>query len=448
LTSSSPRTSRIPAHLLGGSELRFTLQRHPWWLVSACSDRPPGGDIDSSVQIGMIAMAAGLTPERLALAVSRCTVPAARTRLTRVCRVDPFDSADGLLLESLDEHPPAAAEDAAVQRGFGASSVRQVAARHGWVWLRPWPPGHLRDSEVLDADHVEPASKIGRGLLNPVLTAVCGARVQFRDRCLDTLIAVRAALASGEAPLKVPKSSLRGPGQARAVEQLTGGQCGRHGHSTVDADDRTRAGCRNWVGHGGERDVPPTGSVTGHPIRPGRGQWAADPDPHPADFRDQDPGPSTADLLDTGSLWADDAETFTPPGSAPARAAMATGDVVAACLIEVPQRLLLDGLRSLAQPRERGSRLGQLPCLLNKSRRRRLTLPPHGPLLKGQIPYVPGMRAMQQQPVSLCRAGIQPIARHTSDPNSRCRHFCELTDWTQARHLPVRDVARSPWPVP
>ncbi len=427
--------------------MRFTLHGQPSRPISARTNRPSGGDIDSSIQIGMVGVAAGLAPERLAIAVPWCTVPTTRTRLTRVRRVDPLDPAGGFLLEPLDQQTPAGCEDAPVQAGLGASPVRQVATLLSRVRPRLRPPRHLSDPEIFDADHVEAARNICRRLLDPVLAASRSAGVQFRYRGFDALPAVRAALRSGESPLKVPKSPLLGLGQSRALEQFPGGQRSRHSHTTVNADDLTAAGRRDRIRYGSKRDMPAIQAVTGDPVRPRVRQRAADPEPHPADLGDQHPRPLAAHLLNPSGLRADDTKPFMLTSFAPRRTSVATGKVVPACLIEVPQRLLLDGLGTTTQPAELGSRLGQLPRLLNETRRGALVPRPHRPLLDGQVPHVPRMSALPQQPNFLRRCGIQAIAGHTCYPISHRRQFGDDLEGRESRFLPALKDGFSPRPI-
>ncbi len=427
--------------------MRFTLHRHPSRPVSARTDRPSGGDVDSSIQVGVVAVAAGLAPERLAITVSWCTVPALRTRLTRIRRVDPLDPAGGFLLEPLDQQAPAACEDAPVQAGLGAPPVRQVAARPGWVRLRFRPACHLCNPEVFDADHVEAARKICGRLLDPVLAASHGTGMQFRYRGFDTLPAVRTALRSGEPPLKVHKSPPLGLGQSRALEQFPGGKRSRHSHAAVNADDLIVAGGRDRLRYGSKRDMPAAQAVMVDPVRPRVRQYTAYPEAHPADLRNQHPRPLTAHLLNPAGLRADDPEPFVPSDPAPRRTSVATRKVVSACLIEVPQRLLLDSLRTVAQPGAFGSRLGQLPRLLNETRRGAFISRPHRPLLDGQVPHVPGMPALRQQASSLRRRGIQAIAGHVCYPTSHSRQFGDDFEGRESRFLPAPEDGHSLRPI-
>ena len=188
-------------------------------------------------------------------------------------------------------------------------------------------------------------------------------------------------------------------------------------------------------------------AVTGDPVRPGLRQRPAHPEPYPADLRNQHPRPRAADLLNPAGLRTDDTEPFTPSGFAPGGAVMAAGEEVPAGLVEVPQRLLLDGLRPITQPAEHGTRLGQLPRLLNESRRRAFVACPHRPLLNGQVPHISRLPTLSQQPSSLRRRGTQAVARHAPDPTSHRRHFSEHTERRESRLHPAINDGASPRPI-
>ena len=65
--------------------------------------------------------------------------------------------------------------------------------------------------------------------------------------------------------------------------------------------------------------------------------------------------------------------------------------------VQVPQGLLLDGLRSGSQPRRRGPGLGQLRGLGVIPRGRAPFTAPHQALLVTEVPHVPGVSALVQQ---------------------------------------------------
>src|SRR5208282_1169843 len=61
-----------------------------------------------------------------------------------------------------------------------------------------------------------------------------------------------------------------------------------------------------------------------------------------------------------------------------------------------------------------GSRLGELPALLQVSWRARPARAPVGVLLDGQVPHVPGMRAVLSQHRLLGGRGEQPVPGHAN----------------------------------
>ena len=210
---------------------------------------------------------------------------------------------------------------------------------------------------------------------------------------------------------RTSRSACLGRGRA-GLDSLTRGERDRHGHAPVEADDLTGARRGDRVGDGGERDVPPPGPVPGDPVRPGLRQGPGSFEPDPAHLRHEDPGPAAADLLDPPGLRPDDPEPLVDPGLAPGRPVVGAGEEVAPRLVQVPQRLLLHGLRPGREPRLGGAGLGQLRGLRDEPGRRSLPAAPHQPLLEAQVPHVPGVRARLQQERLLRRGGVHPVPGH------------------------------------
>ena len=86
-------------------------------------------------------------------------------------------------------------------------------------------------------------------------------------------------------------------------------------------------------------------------------------------------------------------EPFVHTGFAPRRAPVRATEEVAHRLSEIPQRLLLHGLRTGRQPLVFGARRRQLGALLVVARRAAARLPMLL-LLDRQVPRIPGMAAM------------------------------------------------------
>ncbi len=111
---------------------------------------------------------------------------------------------------------------------------------------------------------------------------------------------------------------------------------------------------------------------------------------------------------------SDVSESFVLAGLTPRRATVGSVEKVAHRLGEVPQRLLLDGLRSRCQPVEFGTGHRQLGTLLVETRRLATRLPVLL-LLYGKIPYKPGMTTVFGQCRGLLRAGTQPEPAHINN---------------------------------
>jgi hypothetical protein len=103
-----------------------------------------------------------------------------------------------------------------------------------------------------------------------------------------------------------------------------------------------------------------------------------------------------------------------PAGLTPRRATVGAVKKVAHRLGEVPQRLLLHGLRPSRQPVVFGAGPSQLSTLLVVTRRSAARLPVQL-LLDGQIPHKPGMATMLGQHCGLLRAGKQPKPAHINN---------------------------------
>src|SRR5271169_3834749 len=187
----------------------------------------------------------------------------------------------------------------------------------------------------------------------------------------------------------------------------------------VDAHGLAVTGCGNRLGDHCEGDVPPARGVTGHPVGL-RARWyragPAEPDP---------PGFGHPDLADVAGHAAhvplppappDDAESLVPPGLAPRRPPGRVGRVEKRGHRpgEVPQRLLLYHLGACGQPRMPGARLGELSALLQVAWSVPAARAPVRVLLDGQVPYVPGMRAVVPQHRLLGGRGEQPVSGHTN----------------------------------
>ena len=117
-------------------------------------------------------------------------------------------------------------------------------------------------------------------------------------------------------------------------------------------------------------------------------------------------------------------ESLMRVGLTPRRALVGAVEKVAHRLGEVPQRLLLNGLRPGCQPVVFSAGRRQLSTLLAVTGRLTARLPMLL-LLHGQIPHKPGMTTVLGQPCHLPRAGKQPKPTHTKNPRDDHRQPVE-----------------------
>jgi hypothetical protein len=402
-----------PIHDLCGrrAELRFTVRRPASAEVSPCCHRPSGGDVACSVHVGVARPGgAGFALEnRLALAVSGSDVPARRASLRRVRGRDLLDPTESFVPQTCSQKPPTTAVDSPV--GTALLSNPHTRLLHGSARRA----GHRAHVKGFDADCVEAPRNIRRGLFDPVLTSVSLTCPQLCDRQLGASSPVGAALGAGQAllqhlqPLRLPRS------KTGCVQQLPGRQCRRHRNTTVDTHHAALTRASDRIRRVDERDVPAAGPVAGDPVGlhsvRDRTRQAK---PHPADLRHPHPTEPAVQTPDVMGFHRDLPKSFMHTGFTPRRAAVGSGEEVAHRLGEVPQRLLLHGLRPVSQPIVLGTRRSQLNTLLVVARR----TPPRLPvlvLLNGQVPHIPGVATMLAQHRRLFGSRKQPISRHTGN---------------------------------
>jgi hypothetical protein len=378
--------------------------------ASPRSHRMPCGDVSSRVHVRVADISAGHAAEEgLALAALRCDVPAHRATLAGVRGMNLLHPVGGLILQAARQQAPAGTQDAPVQRGL----LPDIPARA--FDGAPGRTGHVGDAQVLDPDQVEPAGQICRGLLSPVLAPITFPGAQPRDLGLDPGTPGGAPRGAGELVLQPSQPDLLGREQARTAQQLASGQGSRHRHPAVHAHHL--AGTRTGDGQrdGSERDMPSPGPVTGDPVGLGRWDGARPSEPHPPGLRHPDltdvPGQPT---YVTG-LDRDDPEAFVPSGLAPGGFVVSADKVVGHGLGEVPQRLLLHHLAAFPQPCVFGPGLSQLSVLCAIPWCTAAAGAPPGLLLGGEVPDVPGVRAVPGQDGQLRWRRCQPVAGHESN---------------------------------
>jgi hypothetical protein len=177
-------------------------------------------------------------------------------------------------------------------------------------------------------------------------------------------------------------------------------------------------GAWDGVGDHGESDVPAPRAIQGDAVGlHGVGDAATPAETHPPDLGYPDPSVMAVEPSDVVWFDSDLAESFMRAGLAPGRAAVGAAEKVAHCLGEVPQRLLLHGLRSGCQPVVFCAGRGQLGALLVVAGRLSAWLPVLL-LLDGQVPHKPGVPTVFGQCCGLLKAGKQPKPAHTSNLGS------------------------------
>ena len=415
--------------------MRFTVHRPPNGEVSLCWYRPSGGDVAGGVDVGVARprFAGDAGEDRLALAVFGCDVPAGGASLRRVRGRNPFESARGFMVESGDQPTPALISDRAVK----APLLRDAYA--GLVNGAACGAGHRPYVERFDSDRVEPARKVGGGLFDPIVSPVCFACFEFRDRELGAPSAVRAGFGAREASLQAAQPGLLTGSKARAVQQLASGQRRRHRHTAINTDDAAIGRSGNWVGDVREGDMPAPGPIPSDAVglhACGYGSGAAEADV--AHLGHPYPPAAAVDFLNMARLEPNLPEAFMHASFAPRRAAMRAGEKVPHGLIEVPQRLLLHGLRSGRQPVVFGTRRGQLCRLIIVSGSVSPRLP-EKLLLYGEVPYEPSMAAVLHKHHLLSRRRQQAKPRHirklaTATDINRPRKTAHPTIGAPSRH--------------
>ncbi|MDT5182181.1 MAG: hypothetical protein QOI29_339, partial [Mycobacterium sp.] len=333
-------------------------------------------------------------------------VPACGASLRRVRGRDLLDPTTSLVVQTRGQKRPTASADSAVQ----PTLLRNPHA--GLPYRSPRTAGHSLHITGLDADRVEAPRDVSGGLFHPIFASVGLPRFQFRDRQFRASSTAGAALGASQSLLQHRQPPGLTTTQARGVQQFTGRQCRRHRNTTVDTHHAavTRTGDRSR--DVGERDMPATGPITGDPVglhtRWDRSRQA---EANPTDLGHPHPTEPAIQTLDMMRFDRDLPEPLMHTGFTPRRAAVRSVEKVAHHLSEVPQRLLLHGLRTGRQPIVLGAGCGQLNTLLVIAGRAATGLPVQL-LLDGQVPHIPGVATMLRQHHRLFSGRKQPVTRH------------------------------------
>ena len=391
--------------------MRFTVHRPASAEVSPCCHRPSGGDVACGVHVGITRTntAGDALENRLALAVFRRDMPTCRASLRRVRRWNEFEPPQGLKLQPGNQQPPALATDLPVEATF----LRDAGARALTTTARR--AGHGRYIQILDADGVEAARHIGGGLFHPVTPAICFTSAQPRNRQLRSGPPVRSASRPGQTLLQPPQPLGFTGVKPRGVQQLPGGQRHRHRHPAINTNHAAVIGFRDRFRDGGKSDVPPPGQIQSDSVGLHRIGYVAGPaETHPADLGYPYLPMPAAEPLNVVRLDADLPKPLGLAGLTPRRATVGAVEKVAHRLREIPQRLLLHGLRPGRQPIVFGTSRRQLSTLLVVAGRF-AARPPMLVLLYGQIPHKPGVPTVFAQYCGLLRAGKQPKPGHINN---------------------------------
>ncbi len=389
--------------------MRFTVRGPASAEVSPCCHRPSGGDVACGVDVGVARprIAGDALENRLALTVFRRDVPAVRASLRRKRCREELNPPGGLVLQPGHQHSPPLTADLPVKATF----LRNVGPRTITTAARR--AGHRTHLQVLHTNGVEAARQIGGGLLHPVTAAICFPGTQLRDSQLRSCAPMRSSVRPGQPPLQ-PAQPLGFTGtKTRNVQQLPARQRNRDRYAAIHTHHAAITGSRDRVGDDGKSDVPapraiPSDSVGLHGVGDGAGPAEA----HPPDLRYPHLPVAAAEPFDVPRFDSDLAESLVRAGFAPRRATVGAMKEVAHRLGEVPQRLLVHGLRPGRQPLVFGAGHGQLGTLLVIPGRfpTRLPVPL---LLDGKIPHKPGMATVFNQNCRLLNIGKQTKPAHT-----------------------------------
>jgi hypothetical protein len=377
--------------------LRFAVHRHRQPGGSPRSHGPSGRDVSRRVQVGVARVSADdAGEESLALATLRGDMPTNRTALTAEGRGDLLDPTRRLVADTGSEQRPTPAQDRPIQSGL----LPHIPAR-----LRPCPAsgaGHVRYSQIFEADHIVGTGDVGAGLLHEVLAPVSVACVQTGQPNLRLCPAPRPALTARDRPGRPANSDRTGCLVHQAIRQSEG-----DGDTPVDTHHAAIAGTRDRSGRHREGDMPATSGVAGDAIRLEVRQLPSASKSDPPDLRDVHPRPAPVELLHTLCLGPDDPDSFVAASLAPPRPPVRSPTPVRHGLAEVPQSLLLHRLAAGRQPAERGTRLGQLLALFNVTRYP-LAVSSITELLNCQVPHKPSMPALRLERAHLRARRIRP----------------------------------------
>ena len=383
--------------------LRFAVR---WPLRRAAFPRSHGmpcRDVPGRVHVSIAAVAASPAPEdSLALASLPVDDLALRARLARVRGIDLLNPAGGFVLEPGSEQGPGGGKDAPVESGF---LLHAPARRFSGT---PGRAGHVPHLEVLDADHVIAPGYVGAGFLCPVLPGISIAGLGASQLLPDLQAPAAAPLRPGQLPLKTCHRRRGGSPISVPVRQSQ-----RHRNAPVDPDYLTSVRPRYRFRDGRECNMPPAGGVTVsperlHPVRYRTGQ----PKPNPPALGHEHFSAVAVQLANALRLHRDNPESLIAASFPPCRFAMRAREEIPHRLVKIPQRLLLNHLAALREPRIIRARAGQLSALLKVAGCGLKSRPPVRMLFDREVPYEPGITTVPQQDSFLCSGRRKPVAGH------------------------------------
>jgi len=391
--------------------LRFTVHRPASAEVSPCCHRPSGGDVACGVHVGVARVHAtgDAVENRLALAVFRRHMPTGRASLRRVRSWNELDSPRSLVLKPGNQSSPPLAMNLAVEASFlgdvGTRALTSAARRSG----------HRTHIQTLDADRVEATRDLGGGLFHPVTAAIRFTGPQPSGGQLGSCPSVRTATRAGQTPLQSAQSLRLTSTKARNAQQLPGGQRRRYRHTTINTHYGAVIWSQDGLRDGGKSYVPAPRAIQSDSVRLHRlGDVAGPAESHPTDLGYPYLPIAAAEPLEVAWFESDLAKPLVPAGLTPGGATVGAIEEVPHRLGEVPQGLLLHGLRPGCQPIVFGTGRRQLSALLVVAEHLAARLPVPL-LLHGQIPHKPRMATMLGQQRRLPRAGQQPKPAHVSN---------------------------------
>ena len=395
--------------------MRFAVHGPGFPVASPRSHGVPRRDVSGRIQISVAGETAGRADEaRLALARLRIHVPARRASLTGERGTYLLHAAGRLVLQSAYQQPPTRCHDLAVEPGFLADIPARIPGR------APGRARHGSELEILDSDHVKPARDVGGDLLGPVLAGICLAGSQPGYGQLHSASSVRPRASAGEPALEASQPFLASAAQSWHGQQLAGRQGSTNSYSAVDADSLSISRACDRARGSSKGDVPAPGAIAGDPVRPWcppvlRGTSGTAPI-RPSGYA---PGqhcgtragrPSVAravpryGILRFRSAFRDDGRRAGFAGSKEAVTAWVKSRKACCCTIWEPA----------ASHRVLGAGGCELAALFEVARG---ALPARAPvpvLLDGQVPHVPGLRAVVTQRSLLDRRWKQTIAGHAN----------------------------------